>query len=105
MLYAFKSWQPYEGAEKVLNPETNKHEIIYKLRHKELFVSVLSPYCKDAIVMFHPEKKESILYEQKDLDRIMTILSLRGIKFITIPITKTKRNENRSFDTNRVHEL
>lgn len=105
MLYAFKSWQPYEGAEKVFNYDTNKHEIVYKLRYKELFVSVLSPYCKDAIVMFHPEKKESILYEQKDIDRVMTILSLRGIKFITIPITKTKRNENRSTHTSGIHEL
>ena len=106
MLYAFKSFQPYQGAEKVLNPETNKHEIIYRLRYKELFVSVLSPYHKDAIIMFHPEKKESILYEKKDLDRVMTLLTLRKIKFITIPIKpKNHKNEDSSIIPDRICKL
>ncbi len=106
MLYAFKSFQPYQGAEKILNPQTNKHEIIYRLRYKELFVSVLSPYHRDAIIMFHPEKKESILYEKKDLDRVMTLLTLRGIKFVTISIPiKTRNNEDRKPYTRRVQPL
>jgi hypothetical protein len=104
MLYAIKSWQMYDSAERTLNKETNKYEIVYKLKYKEVFVSIISPYHRDAIVMYHSDRKQSVFYEKKDLERVMTLLTLKKIKFITIPI-KPIKDENRKYDPNRVCEL